>query len=163
MSNNLRRDGSWEQIDQFSISVAILDDISIRSPRKTILFVVEVNKLCKYPKCILCNFEYKITAVHLVSFDLNERQTEAADQCFCFQNFIGYFDPETYFLDSENKYFWGELTDISAKKEALLQTLVIQKGETTNPHYIAICSTQDKSVAPKSIRYIKASLQQSWL
>ena len=33
--------------------------------------------------------------------------------------FFGYFDPENTLSDNENKYFWGDLTDISAKKEAL--------------------------------------------
>ena len=39
--------------------------------------------------------------------------------------FFGYFDPERIFLDNENKYFWGELTDISAKKEALVMPAAV--------------------------------------
>ena len=35
-------------------------------------------------------------------------------------NFIfGYFDPENIFIDSEINIFRGDLSDISAKKEAL--------------------------------------------
>ena len=37
------------------------------------------------------------------------------------KTFFGYFDPEKVILDNENNwYFRGELTDISAKKEALV-------------------------------------------
>ena len=39
------------------------------------------------------------------------------------KHFFGYFDPENIFLDNKNKYFWGELTDNSAKKEALTVVL----------------------------------------
>ena len=38
------------------------------------------------------------------------------------KNFVGYFDPENVFLDNEKNNFWGELTVISAKKEALLKS-----------------------------------------
>ena len=34
--------------------------------------------------------------------------------------FFGYFDPDFLKLDNENKYFWGELTEVSAKYEALV-------------------------------------------
>ena len=34
--------------------------------------------------------------------------------------FVGFFEPVNIFLDNENKYFWGDLTDISAEKEALV-------------------------------------------
>ena len=38
-------------------------------------------------------------------------------------NFIfGYFDPENIFLDNENNNFRGDLTDNSAKKEAMYST-----------------------------------------
>ena len=37
--------------------------------------------------------------------------------------FFGYFDPENILLDNEKKIFRGELTDISARKEALLVQL----------------------------------------
>ena len=33
--------------------------------------------------------------------------------------FFGYFDPENIFLDNEIQKLWGDLTDISAKKETL--------------------------------------------
>ena len=33
--------------------------------------------------------------------------------------FLEYFDPENIYLDNENKKLRGDLTDISAKKEAL--------------------------------------------
>ena len=36
--------------------------------------------------------------------------------------FFGYFDPENIFIDNENNFFRGELTDNSAKKEALAMT-----------------------------------------
>ena len=39
--------------------------------------------------------------------------------------FFGYFDPENIFIDSEHIFSWGELTDNSAKKEALLRTIVV--------------------------------------
>ena len=45
---------------------------------------------------------------------------EVPAQHFCFQTrvkyFFTYFDPESIFLANENKYFAGDLTDISAKK-----------------------------------------------
>ena len=44
--------------------------------------------------------------------------------------FIGYFDPENMFLDNENKYFWGELTDNSAKKAALIRNSFLR--DSTN-------------------------------
>ena len=47
-----------------------------------------------------------------------------------FSNFyyiiFGYFDPDNIFLDNKNNIFRVELTDISAKKEALITTLIPQ-------------------------------------
>ena len=39
--------------------------------------------------------------------------------------FIGYFDPEKVILVGENKYFWGDLTDIPSIKEPLLNNCVV--------------------------------------
>ena len=36
--------------------------------------------------------------------------------------FFGYIDPEIIFLMMKISIFWGDLTDISAKKEALAKT-----------------------------------------
>ena len=59
---------------------------------------------------------------------------------------FGCFDPENIFLDNESKYFQGDLTDISAKKEALptphlshwlgtihIQTVVLQRSMEAKP------------------------------
>ena len=50
----------------------------------------------------------------------------SADQCFLFQNQINYFldtlIQQKYFQIMKINNFWGELTDISAKKEALALT-----------------------------------------
>ena len=41
--------------------------------------------------------------------------------------FFGYFDPENSFIDYKNiNIFWGELTDMKAKNEALQNTGVLQ-------------------------------------
>ena len=52
-------------------------------------------------------------------------------QCFFFQNLkkqkIGYFDPDKFFLDNQKKKNRGELTDISAKKEALFGSACVFK------------------------------------
>ena len=35
--------------------------------------------------------------------------------------FFGYFDPENVFVDNENNNFWGDLTDVSARKRSTAQ------------------------------------------
>ena len=54
------------------------------------------------------------------------------NQCFLFQNkincFFGYFEPEKIFLIIKINNFRGELTDISAKKEALLRIICLLVG-----------------------------------
>ena len=70
--------------------------------------------------------------------------------------FFGYFDPENNFLDNENKFFWGEITDNSANKEALavattlmhhstLHTKSLQASSQSRTRFIALCNRQDKS------------------
>ena len=46
--------------------------------------------------------------------------------------FFGYFDPENIFLDNKIIIFRGELTDISAKKEALLGSVWLFRGHTVS-------------------------------
>ena len=46
---------------------------------------------------------------------------KACPKCFCFHFFFlgGYDDPENMFLDNENTYFQGDLTNITSKNEPL--------------------------------------------
>ena len=48
------------------------------------------------------------------------------------QNLFGYFHPQNILIDNENKYFSGDLTDVSAQKEALelISTTHVQTTHT---------------------------------
>ena len=65
-------------------------------------------------------FECVLVMLHMCSFKSTRHWTSVLPFSKLNKMFFGYFDPENIFLDNKNKFFRGELTDNSAKKEALL-------------------------------------------